>query len=92
MRRIICKQTTTQAGTTTLTLERGGATFVIKNIPAQVCPNCGEAYLDEQVAAQVLDTASNSHFDFSICGFGVKFKGIRANWRVPCPILSSLTP
>jgi len=53
----ICMQTTTQPGTTTLTLERGGATFVIKNVPAQVCPNCGEAYVDEQAAAQVLSTA-----------------------------------
>lgn len=57
MKCVICKQATTQAGTTTLTLERGGATFVIKNVPAQVCPNCGEAYVDEQAAAQVLNTA-----------------------------------
>jgi YgiT-type zinc finger domain-containing protein len=57
MKCVICKQATTQPGTTTLTLERGGATFVIKNVPAQVCPNCGEAYVDEQAAAQVLHTA-----------------------------------
>ena len=53
---VICKQASTMAGTTTLTLERGGLTLVVKNIPAQVCPNCGEAYIDERAAAQVLKT------------------------------------
>jgi YgiT-type zinc finger domain-containing protein len=57
MKCVICKQAQTKAGTTTLTLERGGATFVVKNVPAQVCPNCGEAYVDEDTTAQVLRTA-----------------------------------
>ena len=54
---IICKQAQTRPGTTTLTLERSGATLVVKNVPAQVCPNCGEAYVDEETTAQVLKTA-----------------------------------
>ncbi len=57
MKCVICKQAQTKPGTTTLTLERGGATFVVKNVPAQVCPNCGEAYVDEETTAQVLRTA-----------------------------------
>jgi YgiT-type zinc finger domain-containing protein len=57
MKCLICKQAETQSGTTTLTLERDGLTFVVKNVPAQVCPNCGEAYIDETVTAQLFSTA-----------------------------------
>ena len=57
MKCLICKQAETQPGVTTLTLERDGLTFVVKNVPAQVCPNCGEAYIDEAVTAQLLSTA-----------------------------------
>jgi hypothetical protein len=32
-------------------------TLVIKGVPAQVCPNCGEAYVDGSVAAELLQTA-----------------------------------
>ena len=47
---IICKHAETEAGTTTVTLERDALTFVIKAVPAAVCPNCGEAYVDDEVA------------------------------------------
>lgn len=57
MRCVICKQATTKPGTTTITLERDGLTLVVKNVPAEVCPNCGEAYVDEQATAHVLQTA-----------------------------------
>jgi YgiT-type zinc finger domain-containing protein len=57
MKCVICKQGQTAPGTTTLTLERGGLTLVVKNVPAQVCPNCGEAYVAEDATAQVLKTA-----------------------------------
>lgn len=57
MKCLICKQAETQPGVTTLTLERDGLTFVVKNVPAQVCPNCGEAYIDETVTEQLFSTA-----------------------------------
>ena len=41
----------------TVTLERQGATFVFKDVPAQVCPNCGEDYVDEAVASELLQSA-----------------------------------
>jgi hypothetical protein len=31
--------------------------FVVKNVPAQICPNCGEAYADETVTASLLREA-----------------------------------
>jgi YgiT-type zinc finger domain-containing protein len=57
MKCIVCKGTETQSGTATVTLERDQLTLVVKGVPAQVCPNCGEEYVDEQVAAQLLETA-----------------------------------
>ena len=60
MKCLICKQAFTQEGTTTVTLERGCLTMVVKCVPAQVCPNCGEAYVDEAVAEDLLNTAEQA--------------------------------
>ena len=57
MKCIVCKQAATSPGTTTVTLERRGATFVFKDVPAQVCPNCGEDYVDDAVADSLLKSA-----------------------------------
>ena len=57
MKCYVCKQAETLPGTTTVTLERGGRTLVYRGVPAQVCQNCGEAYVDEQVSAQLLESA-----------------------------------
>jgi YgiT-type zinc finger domain-containing protein len=45
---------------TTVTLERNGLTLVVKNVPARVCANCGEEYVDEEVATQLLATAEEA--------------------------------
>ena len=39
MKCVICKQAETQPGKTTVTLERGNLTLVIKGVPAQVFSN-----------------------------------------------------
>jgi YgiT-type zinc finger domain-containing protein len=57
MKCIICKQGETQPGTATVTLERSNLTLVIKRVPAQVCQNCGEEYVDEETTLQLLKTA-----------------------------------
>ena len=57
MKCVICKQGETQPGAVTVTLERGKTTLVIKNVPAQVCENCGEAYVDETITEQLLMVA-----------------------------------
>ena len=56
----VCKHGSTTAGTATVTLERDGSTLVFKHVPAQVCDNCGEEYLDEDVAARLLDIAEDA--------------------------------
>ena len=54
----ICKHGETTAGVATVTLEPGGLTLVVKAVPAQVCDNCGEVYVDEQATAQLLEEAA----------------------------------
>ncbi|MCC6615614.1 MAG: type II toxin-antitoxin system MqsA family antitoxin [Anaerolineae bacterium] len=54
---VICKHGSTQSGHVTVTLERGSTTLVFKHVPAQVCDNCGEAYVDEETTEQLLAAA-----------------------------------
>jgi len=56
---IICKHSETEPGTTTVTLERDSVTLVVKSVPAQVCTNCGEAYVDEETTRGLLSTAEH---------------------------------
>jgi YgiT-type zinc finger domain-containing protein len=60
MKCVICKVAETQPGQTTVTLERGGATLVFKGVPAQVCPNCGESYVGEDITKQLLSIAEEA--------------------------------
>jgi YgiT-type zinc finger domain-containing protein len=60
MRCLICKQADTQPGRTTVTLEREQLTLVIKDVPARVCPNCGEDYVEEAIASRLLDTLNQA--------------------------------
>ena len=50
----ICGHGRTCPGTTTVVLLKGGATVVFKDVPAEVCENCGERYLGEQVTSRLL--------------------------------------
>lgn len=54
---LICKCSSTQPGASTVTLERGSLTLVVKDVPSRVCPNCGEAYIDEDTMRKLLATA-----------------------------------
>ena len=60
MMRSICRKGETRPGTTTVTLERGALTFVAKDVPAMVCANCGEEYLDSSATEQVLRMAEET--------------------------------
>lgn len=57
MRCVVCKQADTRPGVTTVTLQRGESTFVVRDVPAQICPNCGEDYVDAAVAGELLRSA-----------------------------------
>jgi len=60
MKCVICKQGETRAGTTTVTLQREESTIIIKDVPAEICENCGEYYLSESVTKKVMDRAEES--------------------------------
>lgn len=53
----LCKNGTTERGSVTVTLERGSTVVLIKNVPADICENCGEYYLDEETTYNILDKA-----------------------------------
>ena len=54
---VLCKNGTTHRGTVTVTLERGKTVVVVRDVPADVCENCGEYYLDSSVAQEVYQRA-----------------------------------
>lgn len=60
MKCVICKVGDIRQGKATVTLERDGTTLVIKGVPARVCDNCGEEYVDEETADQLLKTAEEA--------------------------------
>ena len=73
---VVCKIGETHGGKTTVTLERAGMTLVFKGVPAQVCRNCGEAYVDQAITRRLLRDAEKA------AGSGVqvdirKFAGTR---------------
>ena len=51
---IICRQAELIDGFTSIPFERDEFRLLMRNVPAQVCPNCSEAIVDEDVAAEVL--------------------------------------
>jgi len=44
----------------TVTLQRDETTIIIKGVPAEICDNCGEYYLSEEVTHDVLRRAEES--------------------------------
>jgi YgiT-type zinc finger domain-containing protein len=55
MKCILCKSGETYLGKVTVPLQRGETTILIKEVPAEICNNCGEYYLSESVTGKVLD-------------------------------------
>ncbi len=60
MKCVICKTGETHPGQATVTLNREEATLIIKNVPADVCDNCGEYYLSEEITGRVLALAEDA--------------------------------
>jgi YgiT-type zinc finger domain-containing protein len=57
MRCVICKSGEVKPGTTTFTVERDQMTLVLKEVPAGVCQQCGEAYFDEATTRRIEEIA-----------------------------------
>ena len=54
---VVCKHGETRAALVTVTLQRGDTTVILKQVPAEVCQNCGEYCLSDTVAGQVTNRA-----------------------------------
>ncbi len=65
MKCLMCKQAGLENGLVIVSLKRGELILAFKNVPALVCPNCGESYATEEIAMQLLAATEKSEFDFS---------------------------
>lgn len=50
---VICRTGEMAPGSVTVTLQREESVVVIKDVPAQVCADCGEYYLETAVAERI---------------------------------------
>ena len=57
MKCAICRHGHTESGFTTVTLERNQTTLVFKQVPADICENCGEVYLSSEINRSLLKQA-----------------------------------
>lgn len=55
---VICKRGIPQPGTTTVAVERPGTLVVFRQVPAQICPDCGERYLDAEATMYTVAEAA----------------------------------
>ena len=60
---ILCKHGETRPGFATVTLTRDSMTLIVKDVPASVCDNCGEEYVESEITARLLETAENAAKD-----------------------------
>jgi YgiT-type zinc finger domain-containing protein len=60
MQCVLCKTGQTQPGTATVTLERIPTVVVFKDVPAEVCQNCGEYYLSGAVTKRIYQQAEEA--------------------------------
>lgn len=56
----LCKNGTTVAGTTTVTLHQENCTVIVKDVPADICANCGEYYLTQEMTQKLLTLANEA--------------------------------
>ncbi len=69
---VICKTGETRPCHVTVTLQREGVTLLIKDVPAEICDNCGEYYLSEAVTERVMqqaETAAGKNVELEILCF-----------------------
>jgi YgiT-type zinc finger domain-containing protein len=57
---VICKTGLLEKGNVIVTLNRDNSVIIFKNVPADVCGNCGEYYLNEDVTEDILCRAKEA--------------------------------
>ena len=56
---LICQQAEIIDGHVCVRLKRDEMQLTVNHVPAQVCPSCGEAYMEEDVAVRLLHGAES---------------------------------
>lgn len=74
MQCVACGLAYTEAGAATITLQLRELVLEVRAVPAQVCPDYGETYVDE--AAPLLDSA----YEIAQAGAGVGLRRYAATW------------
>lgn len=49
----ICGQESLSAGNTTFAADVEGTVVVVRDVPADLCENCGEAFIRDEIAAEL---------------------------------------
>ncbi len=57
MKCAICRNGETFSGTISVLLEKNETTLIFKDVPAQICDNCGEEYVSSEVNNTLLKKA-----------------------------------
>ncbi len=60
MKCVICRHGETNPGDVHVSLQRGRTIIVVRDVPAEVCENCQEYFLSEEVTEQVLGQAEGA--------------------------------
>ncbi|MFH1941496.1 MAG: type II toxin-antitoxin system MqsA family antitoxin [bacterium] len=60
MKCVICRHGELYAGETTVTLQRGGTTIIFKDVPADICNNCGEYFVSEKITERLLNRSESA--------------------------------
>lgn len=69
MKCTICKTGETHLGITTVTLQRDKSVVVIRDVPAEICDDCGEYYLSTPIVSRVYadaDATAKRHVEVEI--------------------------
>lgn len=57
---LFCKQGQTHPGRVSVVLQRDETVIIFKDVPADVCENCGEYYLSERITGELLERAEKA--------------------------------
>ena len=69
MKCVICRNGETADGKTTVTIEQDDTLLVMRGVPARVCQNCGEAYIEGETTDVILraaEDAQRQHVQFDV--------------------------
>ncbi len=57
---VVCKTGEYKAGFTTVVLTKGDSAIIIKQVPAEICGQCGEYILSSEVTRKVMAMANDA--------------------------------